>query len=282
VNILITGASGQIARFMLPLLVRQGHACLCISRNEHADSKGVHWIRADLHHDMTETLQLEHVDVWIHLAILPLAIAHMELAASIGVYRFIAFSSTSIYTKQTSDNREEKRTIEELTEAASSIQSLCQQYKIAWTLFRPTMIYGSGMDQNITFIQQVIQRFGFFPVAGVAKGLRQPVHAGDLASACVAVLDQEQSMNKAYNLSGGEILSYQEMVKRIFCAMNRSPRVVRLPVPLYKGVIHLLKRVSGRYAFVHPSMVGRMNMNMVFDHSDATNDFGYKPRQFQP
>lgn len=281
-NILITGASSQIGRFMLPLLVRQGHSCLCVSRSEHADSKGVHWIRADLHHDMTETGQLEHVDVWIHLAILPLAIAHMELAASIGVYRFIAFSSTSIYTKQTSDNSEEKRTIEELTEAASSIQSLCQQYEIAWTLFRPTMIYGSGMDQNITFIQQVIQRFGFFPVAGVAKGLRQPVHAGDLASACVAVIDQEQSMNKAYNLSGGEILSYQDVVKRIFHTLDCPCRIIHLPSPIFKSVISVLKCFSSRYAFIQTSMVDRMNMDMVFDHMDATHDFGYDPRPFQP
>lgn len=281
-NILITGASSQIGRFLLPLLVGQGHACLCISRSEHADTQGVRWLKADINTDMAQAWQACEADAWIHLAFLPLAVPHLEVAASSGVRRFIGFSSTSIFTKQTSDSSEEQQTIQQLTGTEASVQSICQRHGIGWTLFRPTMIYGCGMDQNIAFIHQVIERFGCFPVAGSEAGLRQPVHAEDLAKACLAAFEYEQTMNKAYNLSGGEVLSYREMVERIFRTMNRHPRIIRLPASVYKFVINVLKRVSRRYAFVQTSMVDRMNMDMVFDHADATHDFGYDPRPFQP
>jgi len=281
-NVLITGASSQIGRFLLPGLIQQGHTCLCISRSEQADVKGVRWIKGDLNTDMARVWQTCEADAWIHLAFLPLAILHLKAAASSGIRRFIGFSSTSIFTKKASESSVEQQTIRKLTEAEASVQSICPAHGIGWTLFRPTMIYGCGKDQNIAFIQKMIERFGVFPVAGKGKGLRQPVHAEDLALACINALNNEQTMNKAYNLSGGEVLSYHKMVERIFRAMNRQPGIIHLPAPMYKFAITMLKRLSSRYTFVQTSMVDRMNTDMVFDHTDAAVDFDYDPRLFQP
>ena len=281
-NVLITGASSQIGRFLLPVLIHQGYTCLCIGRNKHADSKGVRWIKGDLNTDMTQVWQACKADAWIHLAFLSLATPHLKVAADSGIRRFIGFSSTSIFTKQASESSKEQRTIGKLADAENSIQSVCQTHGLGWTIFRPTMIYGCGMDQNITFIRDVVDRFGVFPITGKGKGLRQPVHAEDLAKACVAAIDNEKVVNKAYNLSGGEVLSYCEMVDRIFHALRRLPRIIHLPAPMYKLAITMIKCLSSRYAFVQTSMVDRMNMDMVFDHADATNDFGYDPRSFQP
>ena len=281
-NIFITGASSQIGRFLLPRLIQQGHACLCISRSTHADAEGVRRIKGDLNRDMSQIWQTCKADAWIHLAFLSLATPHLKAAASSGIRRFIGFSSTSIFTKGTSGSRKEQCTIQQLTEAESSIQSICQNYDIGWTVFRPTMIYGTGRDQNIAFIRKIIERFGFFPVARQGSGLRQPVHAEDLALASIATLNHESAMNKTYNLSGGEVLSYREMVERIFHALSRRPRIIHVPAPMYKFTIAMLKRFSSRYAFVQTSMVDRMNVDMVFDHTEATNDFDYDPRPFQP
>jgi len=221
------------------------------------------------------------VDAWFHFAFLALAVPHLEAAAKAGVKRFVGFSSTSVFTKKRSKSEEERRSIQRLTEAEAKVKSICQTDDIAWTLFRPTMIYGCGMDQNIAFIQRVIDRFGFFPVAGKGKGLRQPVHAEDLALACIAALHSEDALNKAYELSGGEVLTYRDMVERIFTSLNRKSMIISIYPAVYKGVIAIIKRILPRYAFIQTSMVDRMSMDMVFDHTDAANDFGYNPRPFQ-
>src|SRR5690554_1920633 len=64
-------------------------------------------------------------------------------------------------------------------------------------------------------------------LSGVGRGGRL-VHALDVAGACVAAL-RAPCANRAYNLSGGETLSYREMVERVFGAMGRRPRVVSVP-----------------------------------------------------
>jgi nucleoside-diphosphate-sugar epimerase len=144
------------------------------------------------------------------------------------------------------------------------------------------MIYGCGLDQNIAFIQKIIERFGVFPVAGRGKGLRQPVHAEDLALACIAVLDNDKTLNKAYILSGGEVLTYRDMVARIFGALNRKPRIVNIHPVVYKCAVVVVRHILPRYAFVQAAMVDRMNRDMVFDYSEAADDFGYNPRPFRP
>ena len=97
---------------------------------------------------------------------------------------------------------------------------------VDWVILRPTLIYGLGQDKNISEIVRLIRRFGFFPLVGQAKGLRQPVHAEDVATACLSALEKTDVVNRAYNLSGGETLSYREMINRVFTALGRRPRLI--------------------------------------------------------
>jgi len=86
-------------------------------------------------------------------------------------------------------------------------------------------------------------------------------------------------MNYAYNLSGGEIITYREMVTRIFNALKQP--VCFLPVPLFafRFVVAIL-RLMPRYRNWSPAMAERMNSHFVFDHSEAMRDFDFKPRSF--
>ena len=88
---------------------------------------------------------------------------------------------------------------------------------------RPTLIYGLGKVKNVREIAALIKRFGFFPIVGAGNGKRQPVHAEDLARACVSALLTETAANRAYNISGGEVLTYREMVNRIFASLADAP-----------------------------------------------------------
>ncbi len=91
------------------------------------------------------------------------------------------------------------------------------------------MIYGAGRDVNITPLSRLIRRFGFMPLVGGANGLRQPVHAEDLAIAAIAAAASPAAANKFYSLPGGETLTYREMIGRIFDGLRlAAPHV---PVP---------------------------------------------------
>ena len=144
----------------------------------------------------------------------------------------------------------------------------------------PTLIYGAG-DRNVADIARFIRKFGFFPLLGAAGGFRQPIGARDLAVACLQSLDALASRNKAYNLSGGETLSYIDMVRRIFETLGRRPVFIHIPLMVFRVAVHLA-RLHPRFAHLTPDMAVRMQTDLVFDHGDAARDFGYRPSKFAP
>jgi nucleoside-diphosphate-sugar epimerase len=154
-----------------------------------------------------------------------------------------------------------------------------QSHEVTWTVLRPTLIYGLGRDKNVSQIAHLIRRFGFFPLLGEARGLRQPIHLQDLATACIAALQRPAAQNRAFNISGAEILSYREMVSRIFVAMGKQPRFVRAPMWLFRMTV-IVMRTLPPFRKWSLAMVERMNRDMVFDHSEAEKELAFTPRGF--
>lgn len=63
-----------------------------------------------------------------------------------------------------------------------------------------------------------------------SQGSPQPIHAEDVAAACVSALQAHDAANNAYNISGGETLAYHDMVARVFSALGRRPRLLTVPL----------------------------------------------------
>ena len=124
-----------------------------------------------------------------------------------------------------------------------------------------------------------IRRFGFFPVLGLAQGLRQPIHVEDVAGVCVSALQARDVANRAYNIAGGETISYRQMVIRVFGALGRRARLLSLPLWVFRLAVTILRRLP-RYRRWSAAMAERMNGDLVFDHADLVRDLGFKPRGF--
>lgn len=279
----MTGATSVIGHYLIPLLLEAGIEVVACSRRQRsatASDGKLQWFTMDMSEEDCFAA-LGQLDGWVHLAALPLAIPHLHHAQNSGIKRLIAFSSTSIYTKTDSSDEAERMLIGQILAAEKELDEQCRKALISWTLFRPTMIYGAGKDKNIGFIRSMINRFGVFPVIGCGDALRQPVHAEDLASACLLVMDSGKANNKAYNLSGGEQLSYRRMVERVFLASGKPAKIIHLPAGLIKVGLSILRLVP-KYRYLNRAMVDRMQRDMIFSHDAARDDFAYSPRQFEP
>lgn len=280
----VTGATNQIGFFLLPRLQAAGFSMTAVSRKavgSHLSNHQLKWQSVDL---LIEPLIIEQ-PVWLfHLAPLPLLPSLLARLSTISSFKtiylkkLIAFSSTSCFTKANSPDPKERVVAMELSVAEQEVIAWCQAHQVAWVILRPTLIYGCGRDNNVSFIARFIRRFGFFPVLGAGSGLRQPVHADDLALACLQVAHSTRTINRAYNLSGGETLSYREMVAAIFAQLGKSPQIFSLPPRLYQ--VLALSRWLPFILSVSPTMITRMNQNLCFEHEAATRDFGYQPRHF--
>lgn len=172
-----------------------------------------------------------------------------------------------------------KKIARDLTEGEEYLIAWAERKKLTFTILRPTLIYDPGNDKNVSAIASFIRHFSFFPVLGTACGLRQPIHAQDVASCCVATLTSKAAINKCYNISGKEIISYREMVNRIFAALHKRPRIITFPLWLFWLAL-LFLRVLPPFRRWSVAMAQRMNQDLVFSHDDASRDLGFEPRPF--
>ena len=181
-----------------------------------------------------------------------------------GARRVVALSSTSRFTKDDSSDPEEQAIALRLADAEARVQAWAASHGVEWIILRPTLIYGRGRDKNIAEIARFVRRFGFFPLFGKANGLRQPLHAHDVAGACLAALDSPVAANRAYNLSGAETLPYRDMVARIFSALGRPVRLLPVPLFVFRFAVALLRLVP-RYRNWSPAMAERMNRHFPLE-----------------
>lgn len=284
-TVIVSGATSQIGRSLLPRLVSAGHRVIALSRNgapdwEEGFPADVLWLKADIC-DTESLMALPAAHALIHLAPLMILPERLAAFARLGVRRVVAFSSSSKFSKAKSPVAAERAFASRLAAAEDAVGEFCRKNGMHWTIFRPTLIYGCGMDRNVTLIRNAVRVIGFFPLLGAGSGLRQPVHADDLAEACVRVLEKSAAFDKAYELSGGECLSYRAMVARIFDSLRRKARFVSIPVTLFAAVLRTVSLIP-RYRDFNVAMAQRMNEDLVYTHEDATRDFGYRPRRFVP
>lgn len=201
---------------------------------------------------------------------------------ALGMRRLIAFSSTSRLTKGESDEAAERDVVAALMDGETTVARACDAAGVAWTILRPTLIYDEGRDENVSRIARIIRKLGVFPLYGAASGLRQPVHARDLAAAAAGALRSEASYGKTYNLPGGETLTYRDMVARIAKALHRPALLLAAPEGLWQFGFAVLSAVRRRPLKNNLQMARRMNVDLCFDEGEAARDFGYKPGPFAP
>jgi len=241
-------------------------------------SAGVSWYRLPAGPELpTEPLPPVPIPQWIAVSPLWTVSAQLPLLAAAGAQRLVAISSTSRLTKRNSAAAEERALAARLAAAEEEVLDRARAEGIVATILRPTMIYDGSHDRNVMTIAGFIRRYGFFPVAGAAAGLRQPVHADDVASAAVAALARD-GLCSTYELSGGETLPYRDMLRRIFAWLGQPLRLVTVPLPLVQAAVPLVGLLPGLGRL--PAMAARMNEDLVFDHEAATRDIGFQPRAF--
>ena len=278
-EIAIVGAASSVGRFLAERFKASGIAFHAIGRQTRR-LKGYHV------HSFDDALKrfdppIKTADAVISCAPLPIIERVVDIADYLHAKRIIAFGSTGRFSKVVSSSPIEQSFVNQQIQAEQRFEALSRQRGIAWTLFRPTMIYGGGSDLNVALIGSFIRKFGFFPVPQGARGLRQPVHADDLAQACLAALTCKRTFARAYDLGGAERLTYPEMVERIFRALDKRPMIVPLPLRIFKLMVRVVRKVR-RYRFINADMVDRMLVDLITDNSHAVGDFGYSPRRFFP
>jgi nucleoside-diphosphate-sugar epimerase len=274
--VLVLGATSLIGEFLLARLNALEITPIALSRRPPTDD--VCWVDGDLA-DPNLADELPPVATVFSLSpiwLLPQALPALKTR---GMTRLVAFSSTSRFTKQDSPEASERAVAQALAESEAKVEAFCAEHGVAWTILRPTLIYLEGRDANVSRLAGLIRRFKVLPLSGKGEGLRQPVHADDLAGGAIAAAKAPAARDKAYDLVGGETLTYRTMAERIYAGLGRRPAILPLPAWLFRLLLILAKPF---YPGATATMGDRMAQDLTFDDAPARADFGWAPREFRP
>jgi nucleoside-diphosphate-sugar epimerase len=160
-----------------------------------------------------------------------------------------------------------------LRDGEAALAEACARRGLRWNVLRPTIVYGAGLDRSLTPIAQRAAHWRVFPLPA-GRGLRQPVHADDIAQASVAALRADAPSGHVLPIGGGERLSAAAMFARV----RASLPVATLPLPIPAALLRLGQRVA-------PSLRGpliRLEQDLVADNAELIRLLGIAPRPFRP
>lgn len=274
-TVLITGATGFTGRYIVEVLCKAGYTVTCFLR-QNSDRKcleafPVEFAVGDLNEPESLYEPLRGKDVFVNVA--SSGFGHtpgiVDICERIGVKRTIFFSTTALFTTLPASTKKVRFEAEQAIKASN----------LDFTILRPTMIYGSIGDRNMIKLVRFIEKSPIVPVFGDGMSLQQPVFVRDLAKAVVQVLSEAQTVRKAYNLSGLEPLTYNEIIDTVARMMEKRVFKWHLPVSLSLLMVRLSSKLPGVPKFSEEQVL-RLNENKAFSSDQAAYDFGYHPVAF--
>lgn len=268
-TLLVLGASSQIGYYLLPGLVRTGARVLALSRAPQPPVEGVAWLRGALPQPPESANTAASICCFAPLDSLA---AWIESGVAVGLQRVVATSSMSAQSKLASPVASERALAQRLRDGETALARVCERRGIAWTVLRPTLIYGAARDRSLTPLARRAARWRVFGLPA-GRGLRQPVHAEDVADAVLRALDGGAA-GHLVPIGGGERLAAGEMFARVRASLPM--RTLALPVPpawLRMGA-YLLPPLRGPLT--------RLQQDLVADNAELERLLGVRPRSFHP
>jgi nucleoside-diphosphate-sugar epimerase len=274
-ELIVTGATGFTGKFVVKELLKRNIKFDCLVRDtskaEWLNPLGIQIVEADLNNiDSLKKVFPKYKKI-INVASIGFGAAPIIVQAceNTGINRAVFVSTTAIFTNLNAKSKSVRQAAEKAITSS----------KLDYTILRPTMIYGTPDDRNMIRLLRLIQKSPIIPVLGTGEALQQPVHVRDVAWAICEVLDRANTCRREYNISGGQVLSYNEVIRTASKYLGKNPQLLHIPKDLSINAIELLNNFKIRTP-VSAEQVMRLNEPKVFEHKDATNDFNYAPTTF--
>jgi nucleoside-diphosphate-sugar epimerase len=215
---------------------------------------------------------------YIHAAPIWLLPEKLDWLKQQGIEHIVAISSQSVVRKAQSCSPYENKLVEKLKASEEALLTYAKQHALQVTILRPTMIYGLELDANVSRLRRLISRFFILPVLGKADGLRQPIHADDLARYVLHVLTDPDARGKIVHVGGRDAMPYHHLLQEIAVDMNKKLYLIHLPSILIYP-LEWLSRVRGRIGSM-AAVILRMNVDLDSLPDSYAAQIPVRPRPF--
>jgi uncharacterized protein YbjT (DUF2867 family) len=239
-SICILGGTGFVGSQLCSRLIRDGHALRVLTRNRDRHREllvlpGLELVNANVHEPGVLAEQFRGRDVVVNLVGIlnergrsgaGFRVAHAELARKVvaacrsaGVPRLLHMSALRAGPDAPSHYLRSKGEAERAVRAESAA--------IAWTIFRPSVIFGPG-DGFMNRFADLLRLFPLLPLAR-AEARFAPVYVGDVVEAFARACEEPHTHGVSLELCGPEVFTLRELVRYVAAVLDLKRGVLGLP-----------------------------------------------------
>lgn len=284
-RILVTGLTGRSGRFFAEALMKDTENDFKVTAVVRSAEKfekmfgkdsGIDYVVGDIDDSdfILSQMKEKNIDTLFHIS----GIFHSESLTGCAVEsgcvkRLVLVHTTGIYSKYKSAG-------EEYREIEARIDGMIKDTDISLTILRPTMIYGTLNDGNISVFIKMIDKYHLFPIVSGGHYALQPVNHADLGDAYYKVLvNADICDGKNYILSGGTVIDLIDILKNISTFLGKKTTFISVPFRLAYACACVVNFVTfGKKDY--REKVQRLVEPRAYSYEDAERDFGYTPMNF--
>ncbi|MBF0182059.1 MAG: complex I NDUFA9 subunit family protein [Magnetococcales bacterium] len=147
---------------------------------------------------------------------------------------------------------------------------------LAWTLFRPSVIFGP-LDDFTNQFAKMVSLSPVVPVPGQGKIRLQPVWVEDVVQCLYQSLNDPTTHGQTLEMGGPEVLTLDEIIDRIQTKLGKTRYRMHIPFPLLTTQAWFLERLLPRPPLTVDQMILAQEDN-VTRHPFPWQRFGIAPR----
>jgi uncharacterized protein YbjT (DUF2867 family) len=283
--VFVTGGTGFVGRSVIQALRSDGYTVRClVRRGSERDLRGleaIERVEGDIlvrrgleegmagcqavihlvgiireHPAVATTFEMVHTQGTINV---------IQAAAAAGVRRYLHMSALGTRPGAGSRYHKTKWAAEEAVRTSG----------LAWTIFRPSVIYGRG-DGFVTMLAQMVARYPLVPVIGSGRQRMQPVPVEHVAAGFARALARPATEKQTYEVGGPDQVTMVELLNAIGAALGRRRvRKIHVPMRVMRPVTRLLHALPGFP--VTPDQLLMLQEDNACDSAAFYPTFGLEP-----
>ncbi|HTI71488.1 MAG TPA: complex I NDUFA9 subunit family protein, partial [Candidatus Limnocylindria bacterium] len=233
-RILVTGGTGFIGRAMVQRLMAGGDEVTVSTRSPSSSLPPAVRVVGPLASLVQQPSPVQGFDALIHLIGIISEVGSqtfesvhvdgtrmaLRVAELAGIPRFLHMSALGTRENARSRYHQSKWRAEEYVRSSST----------AWTLFRPSIVYGRE-DQFVNLFARISRQSPFVPVIGKGANKFQPISVDEVSHCFVAALKNPASISRTYDLCGIDAIDFRGLLGTILRVTGRHRKLVSLPLP---------------------------------------------------
>jgi len=295
VKVLVTGGTGFVGTHLVNRLLHRGHEVAVLARDagktRNRYNRPVEPVRGDVLDRESLAASAQGRDALVHLV----GIIHEEGAQTFdrmhreavenavaaaeraGVRRYLHMSAMGSSDDSPSEYGRTKAAGEKAVRAS----------RLAWTIFRPSIIFGPG-DGFVSLLATIVRKNpGFIPVIGPGTTRFQPVSVYDVARVFADALEKPETAGKSYEVGGPDVLTLNEIDREIAAAVGkRGKPLVHFPLWYGRLLASLFERLARRGILEAPPLTRDQLRSLAVDNTGdivpTMADFPGEWRRFAP